>query len=239
MMAAGAERARPQVWIIEDDPAFQFVYEETLGRGYTLTIHPCLKDFSDALKDTSRPLPSLLIADVRLPDRSFLSFLESSEAQSLSRLPYIVVSAFDDVEALDACYKRGALDFITKPFGRNELVYKVERYISNQAVDDLKSDTLLVKNGLIPLQRKGNVVPLTNKEHQIIAMFQEADNQTLTRTELLQKVWGKTKSQTKTLDVHLHNLRKKIASIGLKIQFMPPNRYVLQRDRPTTARGEQ
>lgn len=232
MTAVLAETTKPQVWIIEDDPAFQFVYEETLGEHYALTMHDSLSSFTNALKDTARPLPALLIADVRLPDRSFLSFLESTDAQSLSRLPYIVVSAFDDVEALKACYDRGALDFITKPFGRKELQFKVERFLSNQAVDDLKSDTLLVKNGLIPLQRKGNVVPLTNKEHQIIAMFQEAENQTLTRSELLQKVWGKTKSQTKTLDVHLHNLRKKIASIGLKIQFVPPNRYVLQRDRP-------
>ena len=232
MMAAVAERENPQLWIIEDDPAFQFVYEETLGAAYSLTIHPSIKAFTDALSDTNRPLPALLIADVRLPDRTFLSFLESAEAQSLSRLPYIVVSAFDDVEVLESCYQRGALDFITKPFGRNELLFKVGRFLSNAAVDDLKSDTLLVKNGLIPLQRKGNVVPLTNKEHQIIAMFQEADSQTLTRSELLLKVWGKTKSQTKTLDVHLHNLRKKISSIGLKIQFMPPNRYVLQRDRP-------
>lgn len=235
MTAAVAERAKPDVWIIEDDPAFQFVYEETLGREYTLSVLPSIAAFTAALNDTSKPLPSLLIADVRLPDRSFLSFLETAEAQNLSRLPYIVVSAFDDFDTLEACYRRGALDFITKPFGRNELLFKVGRILSNGSVDDLKSDTLLVKNGLIPLQRKGNVVPLTNKEHQIIAMFQEADNQTLTRAELLQKVWGKTKSQTKTLDVHLHNLRKKISSIGLKISFMPPNRYVLQRDRPLTS----
>lgn len=223
---------KPAIWVLEDDPGFQFVYEQILGDRYVLTILPTMQACLDALKDESRALPALLIADLRLPDRDFVRFLETEEAKILARVPYMVVSGVDETEALRSCFARGALDYITKPFGRQELAFKVERFLASTGRGDLRANELLMKSGLLPLQRREDVVPLTNKEQQIIAMLQQAENQTLTRADLLQKVWGgKASGQTKTLDVHLHNLRKKIATVGLRIQFNAPNQYVLLRER--------
>ncbi|MGZ3699092.1 MAG: GAF domain-containing protein, partial [Bdellovibrionota bacterium] len=68
---------------------------------------------------------------------------------------------------------------------------------------------------------------LTSKELQIVAMLHQAPDHRLSRGELVHGIWGKLKVSTNSLDVHLFNVRKKLAPLGMEILFSPPNQYSL------------
>lgn len=225
------------IWILEDDPGVQFVYEEVLGIRYRLSAFSCMADFRKALAEPSADLPCLLIADIRLPDESFLSFLHSEASKKIRSVPYMMVSSIDDLDALRLCFERGAIDYLTKPFAKSELIVKLERFFARpkevvpEPVDEPapSEPTGFTLDSVAHTISGANHRPLglTTKEFQIIMMLKVSQNIGTTRREILKQVWGNLKVNEKTLDVHLHNLRRKIAPLGMKIKYSPPNRYLL------------
>jgi len=187
-----------------------------------------LRSFTEAVQQKIHP--DLIIADIRLPDGSFISFLSSEENTRISYIPCIFISSVDDADVVRICYNRGRSDYITKPFGKAELAVKIERMLEGKGVQcsfapfDLEIDY----TSLTVIKGKRRSQPLTSKEFQIISAFCEANKQSLMRADIISKVWGQVAVQTKTLDVHLYNLRQKLQPIGLEIRFVPPRQYMLQ-----------
>jgi DNA-binding response OmpR family regulator len=219
-------RTRTKIWVLEDDPGIQFLYQEILELSYDISIFGTLAEFEDAFCKKADS-PELVIADLRLPDANFLTFLKPGDKPSpLLSVPYIVVSSLDDMDAIRTCFDNGASDYIYKPFGKNELLLKIERILAENVVrrplDNLSIDskTFRVSNGKTS-------VSLTTKEFQIISLLFNSKSLTVNRTELMTKIWNKTDTGSKTLDVHLHNLRRKIMPLGLKIVHRHPYEYFL------------
>jgi len=214
------------VWVIEDDQSSRFVYEEIFSLRYELTLFSCLTDFRHALLN-SPTRPDLLIADLRLPDESFLSFLSAGEHHEKLTFPFIVVSSIDDLDALRLCYEKGAADYITKPFGRGELIVKVERILSPHPASNATAGGLFLLDpkSLTVSRAERTSDSLTSKEFQLLAILHDAQNNTLTRDEMIEQLWGKVKVTSKTLDVHLSNLRRKVEPLGLEIIHVFPNSY--------------
>lgn len=220
---------RKNVWILEDEESARFVYESVFQDQYALKLLGSVEELRTALPGSR---PDLLICDLRLPGESFLSFLESPHSQALSGLPFMVISSLDDNQALRQCFSKGALDYITKPFGREELLFKAERILSRpipptggtySEPPPLRIDpsTMRVHRG----QTSSSL--LTAKEFQILSLLQQAPQHTVTRGEIVQKVWGNVKVGSKTLDVHIFNLRRKLNPIQVEISFGAPNHYRL------------
>jgi DNA-binding response OmpR family regulator len=129
------------------------------------------------------------------------------------------------MDVLRHCFEFGAADYLTKPFSPNELALKVERVLAN-AEPQIMMD---VRTFEVTVHGRG-VSTLTGKEFQILSVLYQAKNRTASRSELLQRVWGTSHLETKALDVHMHNLRRKISSLGLKITHRRPVDYILERD---------
>lgn len=212
------------IWVLEDDPGAQFVYQESLGLKYQLKFLSCAEDLAVALSN-GIPTPELLIADVRLPGESFLSFLNRDGKRI--NCPFIVISSVDDVDALRFCFEKGAVDYITKPFGKGELRVKVERYL--RASPEHPGTTICaIDLRSLRVQRNGqSSVPLTTKELQILQSLLAEPSRQKAKDSLMESVWGDVQVGGKTLDVHLFHLRQKIAPLGLKILFRGPSSYCL------------
>lgn len=71
---------------------------------------------------------------------------------------------------------------------------------------------------------------LTSKEFRIVALLMNAEDQTLPRQDLISEVWGGMAVSPKAFDVHLSNLRKKLARINLGVAYLPPHSYRLIRE---------
>lgn len=215
------------IWILEDDEGSRFVYNEMLGLHYGLRIFETARSFLSALENADdRPRPDLIIADLRLPDESFVNLLSDPQTKDLlAKHRFLVVSSVDDIDILRFCFREGALDYITKPFGKSELVVKVERLLNGE-----KQLEVLCEIDPITMSieaKDGSRVSLTAKEFQILTMLNEEEAHFVTRDMLVSRIWNRIMVNTKTIDIHIFNLRRKLQQAGFSIEFQSPNRYVL------------
>jgi DNA-binding response OmpR family regulator len=221
--------ARKKVWVLEDEEGARYVYENVFGDQYTLRMFASVEEMRSALPGGK---PDLMLCDLRLKGDSFLSFLESPDASLIDGIPFLVVSSLDDSDALRKCFAKGAIDYITKPFGKGELLVKTE-CILNRPTPQASSpygkpqglridpSTMRVHYG------DSSSALLTAKEFQILSLLQQAPQHVVSRNEIVQRVWGNVKVGSKTLDVHIFNLRRKLNPIQVEISFGPPNQYKL------------
>ncbi len=214
------------IWAIEDDPGMQLVIEEILAPVFKLRLFSKVDDFRQALNNAPAGSVDLVLADLMLPERSFLSLMKSEESPRLHDVPVIVVSSLQDIETLRFCFAFGVKDYITKPFPGAELIAKVEKALGpgSQAQSDRTVLDKLTKT-VIRLGKRSD--SLTSREFEILTAIHDAANQSLSRADLLQKVWGATRLSAKALDVHLVNLRRKIQPLGLDVRFRRPDQFVL------------
>jgi len=225
-------RDKNLIWVLEDDAGCQFVLREIFELRYDLRMFSDLNAFRTALLE-EKERPDLVIADIRLPGQSFLSFLASQDAKIFAEIPLLVVSSVDDIDALRTCYDNGAVDFITKPFTKNELIVKVERIWNRAAgTGGPRREYKLDLPALKVIRGERQTDPLTTKEFQIITILSEAPSETLSRDEIVARVWGQVKVTSKAFDVHLYHLRKKLGAVGMEIRCSPPNRYSLLSEPP-------
>ena len=161
--------------------------------------------------------PNLIILDLGLPDIDGMDFIKILRKES--DVPIIVLSArsneTDKVEALDL----GANDYVTKPFGTEELLARVRVALRNsrirQGSDGLKSKFCLQDLEIDYEARQvvayGEKVKLTQTEYNIVELLSIHAGRVLTYTEIVKKIWGYCDSGSiKKLQVNMANIRKKL-----------------------------
>jgi DNA-binding response OmpR family regulator len=223
------------IWILEDEEGVCFVYDEILSLRYRLKTFASLNEFLKAARDPAEEQPDLLIADLRLKEENFLNFLTAREGRVMLSIPFMVVSSVDDLDALRLCFDEGAVDYLSKPFGKGELIVKVERILARPRPTDSRGRRALMSTTPIHLDPASLRVSrgdnqsslLTSKEFQILTLMRQAPEQTISRRDIIARIWGEVKVGSKTLDVHLFNLRKKLAPLGMEIYYTPPHFYRL------------
>jgi two-component system KDP operon response regulator KdpE len=201
------------VLVVEDDPALRRSLTLNLtARGYTVDD---TGNGEDALRLAGRRLPDVMFVDLGLPSMSGLEVIRGVRA--FTDVPIIVLSARgaerDKVEALDA----GATDYVTKPFGIEELMARLraaERIRAAQRQHATTTETPhftidysahLVRDG------DGGEIHLTPIEWALLAHLAQHAGQLVGHTDLLRAVWGpEYGSETNYLRVHITHLRKKI-----------------------------
>lgn len=219
------------IWILEDDKGCQFVYEQTLDHRYDTRYFDRIDDFAVALKDVYQndktKLPKMIVADLMLSDGNFLTYLTDSEKEIFD-IPFIIVSSVDDIDALRFCFKEGALDYLTKPFKKNELLVKIENVLSGvNRPRPISEDGLTKTLDLDGQEVKG----LTTKQMQLLSLFINSNDRSVTRHDILDKVWRDTSVHPKTVDVHLYNLRRKVHEYGYLIRSDGGGRWSLLPER--------
>jgi two-component system, OmpR family, response regulator ResD len=219
----------PLLWIVEDDEDTVFIYKEVFGSKLRLRVINSLTVLSVAVEKVRlgmEPRPDLILADLRLTDGDFLENLKKGFFVTMTGTPLIVVSSCDEEKKIRDAFKEGSMDYIVKPFTKNELLVKVERHLS--PLEDGRDKKYLFR--LVPEQlflQRGNENPvrMTPKEIQILSVFRDSDQGTVDRDVLQRMVWGETQVGDKTLDVHLVNLRRKLELMGANINYVAPNSY--------------
>ena len=172
----------------------------------------------ESLAILTSALPDLVLLDLGLPDMDGIDIIK--QTREWSSLPIIVISARvqerEKVAALDA----GADDYITKPFGTDELLARIRTAIrhSNKIVDDKVNSTrpysargLVVDFGkrLVTVERKE--IHLTRVEYKIVSMLAQNSGKVITYSSLIEQVWGPyADDNNRILRVNMANIRRKI-----------------------------
>ena len=207
----------PLIYSVEDDINIAKVIQIAMqNSGYEFQSFFDSKHFFEAM-DIKQP--DLVLLDIMLPDLDGIEVLKKIKKSPLFKsIPIMIISAktseIDKVIGLDA----GADDYMQKPFGVLELISRVKsllrRYHNQEEVliieiGDLKLD--LTEHQLL---FKNQVINLTVKEFQLMKLLMQSPNKTLTREEIFSQVWGYDfLGETRTLDVHIKELRLKLTTV--------------------------
>ena len=126
---------------------------------------------------------------------------------------------FDRVEGLDS----GADDYISKPFGMMELIARIRavlrRFEKPDVIKEYRVGSLYLCPDRHEIKVDGEQIDLTYKEFSLLCLFCENRGIVLTRSQLMDKVWGlEAEFENRTLDVHIRTLRSKLGAAGAYIE---------------------
>ena len=182
-------------------------------------------DGFDGYLKTKEFQPDLILLDWMLPNISGIDLLKKIRSdESLEQIPVIMLTAKNMEEDKLEGLQDGADDYITKPFSVKEVLARITsvlrryKYTSNEKIEVLKADDIQVNVNKHIVTKNGQEIELTLKEFQILKLLIENKGNVLTRTFLLDKIWGYDYyGETRTLDVHIRHLRKKIGDNDSKL----------------------
>lgn len=174
---------------------------------------------SEAALRLSQETPDLILLDLMLPGMSGEALLEKLRSENALSVPVIVLSAKNAVSDKVSLLKRGADDYITKPFEPEELLARIEASL-RRAGKDAAADRPLVHRALVlsPGERRvtldGKPLTLTAHEFDILALLMGQPEKVYSRESLYEQVWqGGYYGENNTVNVHVSNIRKKLKAI--------------------------
>jgi DNA-binding response OmpR family regulator len=183
--------ARPRVLVVDDDPDIRLLLRELLERaGYTVDE---AETGRAALRNLYTAPPALVILDVTMPDMDGYQTLE--RIRDLSDVPVMMLTArsqeLEKVRGLSA----GADDYVAKPFGRQELLARVQALLrrtggKTEVLEAYADDFVQIDYAQRRVSVEGREVQLTPLEFKLLSAFVQNPNQVLSREQLLELVWG-------------------------------------------------
>ena len=169
----------------------------------------------------------LALLDLMLPGEDGLSLLEPLKAQGI---PAICLTARGDLSSKVQGFKLGAEDYLVKPFEMLELLVRMEKVLERTGK---RREEILFQDMKVDLARRrvwehGQEVHLRPTEFQLLTVFLQNPNRILKRDWLLDQVWGTDfPGETRTVDVHVAKLRKKLSACGA-IVTVPKGGYLVE-----------
>jgi two-component system response regulator RegX3 len=204
-----------RVLVVEDEVSLADTIKYNLEReGYVVTV---ASNGMQALERFGAEGPKLVILDLMLPEMSGLDVCRAIRAES--DVPIIMVTAKDSEADKVAGLELGADDYVTKPFSVRELVSRVRANLrrvgprppAEPADDVLAGGPVRVDVPRHEVTVRGEAVPVPPKEFELLQALLRRKGRLLTRDFLIEEVWGPDYfGDTKTLDVHVKRLRRKI-----------------------------
>jgi two-component system, OmpR family, KDP operon response regulator KdpE len=200
-----------RVLIVDDDRQLLRALRITLGaRGYEVAI---AGDGASGLAMASRTPPDLMIVDLGLPDLDGVAVVEALRGWTTA--PIIVLSARHAEEAKVKALDAGADDYVTKPFGMDELLARV-RAALRRATPAAEAPVVTTEAFTVDLSSKRVTGPagdvrLTPTEWHLLEVLVRHPDKLVGHRQLLHEVWGpKYETETNYLRVHMANLRRKL-----------------------------
>jgi DNA-binding response OmpR family regulator len=183
--------ARLRILVIDDDDDIRLLLRELLERaGYSVDE---ASDGKAGLRQLFANAPALVILDVTMPDMDGYQTLE--RIRDLSEVPVLMLTArtqeLEKVRGLSA----GADDYVAKPFGRQELLARVQALLrrtggKTEVVEAYADAFVQIDYAQRKVEVQGRQVQLTPLEFKLLAVFVQNPNQVLSRDQLLELVWG-------------------------------------------------
>jgi two-component system KDP operon response regulator KdpE len=201
----------PLVLVVEDEPQVRrFLRASLLSHGYRLVEAGGVRE-AEQLATCHNP--DLFLLDLALPDGDGIELTRS--LRGWTRAPIIVLSARgreeDKVSALDA----GADDYLTKPFGVNELLARLRVALRHARAQPEEPAVIEAGPLRIDLERRevtvgGRDAHLTPIEFKLLALLARHAGKVLTHRQILREVWGPNAMEAHHVRVHMAELRKKV-----------------------------
>ena len=205
--------ANPRVLVVEDEPAIVEPLVEALEREGFATV--TAGTVADALEQAGRVEPDLVLLDLMLPDGSGLDVCR--ELRMRSRIPIIMLTARAEEADRVLGLELGADDYVTKPFSAREVIARIRSVLRRAAAppesvqEPIELDGVRLDPRSRAVTREGEPVDLARKEFELLFVLMREAGTVVSRERLIDEVWDVNWfGSTKTLDVHVSTLRRKL-----------------------------
>jgi two-component system KDP operon response regulator KdpE len=211
-----------KILVVDDEPAIRRLLRTSLAAQDYAIIEAA--SGAEALERAAQEKPDLLILDLGLPDIGGIEVIRAIRGRS--DVPIIVLSVRDDergkVEALDL----GADDYVTKPFGTEELVARIRTALRHRFQAQGEKPLFTAGELSVDLVRRivrrgGEEVHLSRKEYDLLAELVANAGKVLTHRHILGKVWGPAHTEdAQYLRVFIRSLRNKLEPDPARPQYI-------------------
>ena len=199
-----------KILIVDDEQVIREVLEFNLANeGFTIT---CAASAEEAMGKLSSDF-SLILLDIMMGGMSGYKFAETLRKKG-NQIPIIFLTAKDTENDLLTGFSVGGDDYIAKPFSIKEVIARVKAVIKRQK----NADKLVFEDFIIDFASKevyigSEKIDLTKTEFNLLAMLVMNKNRTISREEFIDMIWKETPYiTTRTVDVHIARLRKKLGA---------------------------
>ncbi len=214
--------ADTRILLVEDEPSISgFVRRGLIFEGFDVEVIDDGQRALGAIRD--RP-PDLLILDLMLPGIDGIELtrrLRVAEENGAPRLPILMLTARDTPADRVSGLNAGADDYLGKPFDFDELLARVRALLrriqqpQDARHEELEFADLKLEIGSRTVRRGEREIELTPREFDLLALFLRNPNQVLTRSTLMQRVWGDDfYGESNVLEVVVGNLRRALEADG-------------------------
>ena len=215
---------RRTVLLVEDEESITAPLTAALAReGFETAVAATA---ADALDLAARREPDVVLLDLMLPDGS--GFDVCRELRRTSRVPIIIVTARAEEPDRIVGLELGADDYVVKPFSARELAARIRAVLrrAEQPTGPTADDLLRVGPLVVDVARRaasldGKQLELSRKEFDLLALLARESGRVVSRERLLEEVWATSWfGSTKTLDVHVSGLRRKLGDDPAAPRFL-------------------
>jgi two-component system phosphate regulon response regulator PhoB len=216
--------SRIRIFVVDDEKDLTDLLHYQLGKeGFEVKF---ANNPFEALGKARDFNPELIILDVMMPDLDGFQLLRMIRSDNLlQKVPVIMLTAKSGVEHRIKGLEQGADDYLGKPFDSQELVLRI-RSILKRLADQTNETSSRIMLGKLMLDEDdhsisiaGEKIDFTLTEFKLIHYFLKRKGRVQTRDNLLLGVWKfDAEVETRTVDVHIRRVRKKIADSGLEIE---------------------
>jgi two-component system, OmpR family, response regulator RegX3 len=208
-----AQLKRPKILLVEDERAIIDPLTEALDReGFDASVATSAREAMPAARSSD---PDLVLLDIGLPDGSGLDVCR--ELRRESETPVIMLTARGSEADRVAGLELGADDYVVKPFSAREVVARIRAVLRRARTDRPDGDGPIAigELNLDPARHEvrhaGEALELSRKEFELLRVLMEDAGSVITREALIEDVWDMNWfGSTKTLDVHISGLRRKL-----------------------------
>jgi len=208
-----------KILIVDDEKDIVKMLDYNLKKEGFMTVSAY--DGQEAILAAQRDSPDLIILDIMLPNIDGLEVCKIlKKDDNTARIPIIMLTAKAQEADKIVGLELGADDYITKPFSIRELIARIKAVLrrlseKEDLAEVIKEGELVLDFAKVKAYVKNKPVALTTKEFELLKILIKAKGRVLSRDYLLDTVWGFDRAeeiQTRTVDVHIRTLRKKLKS---------------------------
>jgi two-component system response regulator RegX3 len=217
------QRRKRTVLLVEDEESITAPLAEALGReGFETEVAGTV---GDSLELVKRVRPDLVLLDVMLPDGS--GFDVCRELRRTSQVPIIMLTARGEEADRIVGLELGADDYVVKPFSAREVVARIRAVLrradapAGESEGPLEVGEVRLDPGRREVTKSGDVLELSRKEFDLLHLLMLSAGSVVKRERLIDEVWDVNWfGSTKTLDVHVSGLRKKLGDDSTEPRYL-------------------
>lgn len=207
---------KKKILIVDDEESIAEIIKVNIEQDYEVI---CVYNGLEAIEVALKELPDLIVLDLMLPGiDGFQVCTKLRINQKTRNIPIIMLTVKKEESDKIMGLKLGADDYMTKPFSVNELLARIEAvlrrgkvFIESKDKDIIVIRELKINYETYEVSKNDKPIELTLREFKLLYALAKKEGEIVSRENLLNEVWGSnTLEESRTLDVHIRKLRKKI-----------------------------